>query len=194
MVESGRSASRGVMYNETHTLYEIGVKRLVLQLSSGVDLIMDKALANGRANYVIFEETIRHFTGLLATTGSDHKDSAGKTYEQKSYPDAELHPGSPDLFRISSSSTFAANNYGPKVKALLESGDYDSALELCKTTGYNKNDFYIFTNTGGFRPNSMLRYIILPKAEVLEHLDSEDPRLISRSTVLGLAKAKVVIS
>lgn len=182
------------MYNKTHTLYEIGLRRLVLQLSNGTDLVMDKALANGRANYVIFEELIRHFTGLLETTGSDHRDSDGKTYEQKSYPDADLHPNSPDLFRISSSSTFAANNHGPKVKAFLENGDYDSALELCKTTGYNKNDFYIFTNTGGFKPESTLRYIILPKDEVLDHLDSEDPRLISRSTVLGLAKSKVVIS
>lgn len=181
------------MFNETHTLYEIGVKRLVLRLSTGTDLVIDKALANGRANYVIFEELIRHFAGLLETTGSDHKDSHGKTYEQKSYPDPELHPNSDDLFRISSSSTFAANNHGPKVKAFLECGDYESALELCKTTGYNKNDFYVFTNTGGFKAGSTLRYIILPKNEVLEHLDSKDPRMISRSTVLGLAKSKVVI-
>lgn len=184
----------GKLFNKTHILYEIGITRLVLQLSNGTDLAMDKALANGRANYVIFEELIRHFTGLLETTGSDHKDSGGKTYEQKSFPDAELHPKSPDLFRMSSSSTFGANNHGPKVKAFLDSGDYEAALELCKTTGYNKNDFYIFTNTGGFKPDSTLRYIILPKTEVIEHLDSEDPRLISRSTVLGLAKSKVVIS
>jgi hypothetical protein len=181
------------LFNKTHTLYEIGVKRLVLQLSNGTDLAFDQALANGRANYVIFEELIRNFTGLLQTTGSDHKDSGGKKFEQKSYPDAELYPNSPDLFRISSSSTFGANNHGPKVKAFLENDDYESALELCKTTGYNKNDFYIFTNTGGFKPESTLRYIILPKDEVLEHLDSEDPRMISRYTVLGLAKSKVVI-
>jgi len=74
----------GHLFNETHTLYEIAVKRLVLQLANGADLVMDKALANGRANYVIFEELIRHFTGLLETTGSDHKDSDAKTYEQKS--------------------------------------------------------------------------------------------------------------
>jgi len=45
----------GHLFNETHTLYEIAVKRLVLQLANGADLVMDKALANGRANYVIFE-------------------------------------------------------------------------------------------------------------------------------------------
>lgn len=181
------------MFNQTHTIYEIGVDRLSLFLSDGSEHSFDSALSNGRANYVIFEELIRIFSGLAKANGSDHKDSEGNTYEQKSYKDESLYPNSEDLFRCSSSSTFAANNHGPRVKALLAAGDYEAALEVCKRTGYDKNDFYIFTNTGGFKPKSTLRYFIIPTGELLANLDSKDPRMVSRSTLISLAKSKVVI-
>lgn len=183
----------GIMFNKTHTLYEIGIDRLSLHFSDGTQKSLPEALSNGRANYIIFEELIRHYAGLQKAKGSDHQDVLGRKYEQKSFKDVLLHPKSEDLFRCSASSTFAANNNGPRVKKLLESGDYAAALDLCKKTGYNKNDFYIFTNTGGFKENSVLKYLILPTEELLRHLDSKDPRMVSRATLLGLVKSKVVI-
>jgi len=182
------------MFNKTYTLYEVGILRLSLHLSNGKEEVLDAALSNGRANYIIFEELIRRFTGLKETSGADHQDSSGKQYEQKSFKDKDSYPRSADLFQTSASCTFPANNLGPKIKALLQEEDYEAALEICKTTGYDKSDFYIYTNTGGFKPRSTLRYIILPRDEVLKNLDSKDPRMISRAAVLSLAKSKIVIS
>ena len=181
------------MGNALFTMYEIRVDRLALVLADGSEKLFPDALASGRANYMLFEALVRDFAGLEKTTGSDHKDSTGRTYEQKAYEDPELHPGSKDLFRCSSSSTFGANNDGPKVKRFLENNDYASALELCKVKGYNKNDFYIFTNSGGFRPEIPFRYFIVPKDDLVSELDSEDPRLISKTKLFNMIESKVVL-
>lgn len=181
------------MGRETYVMYEINIKRLALVLADDRELVFPEALSNGRANYVIFENLVRHFTGLVKTKGSDHKDEDGKNYEQKAYEDPELYPRSSDLFRFSASNTFGANNQGPKIKALLEAGEYDAALEICKKTGYDKNDFYIFTNSGSYKPTIPFRYFIVPKTDLLNFLDSEDPRMVSRSHLISLIKSKVVL-
>jgi len=181
------------MYNKSMVLYEVAIKNLALTLGDDSVQTFPKALANGRVNYMVFEELVRRYTDLEASKGSDHQDSKDRKYEQKSYPDSEYHPKSKDLFRCSASNTFAANNNGPKIKAFLDTGDYKAALDLCKTTGYDKNDFYIFTNTGGFKPDSNFRYFIVPTKVVLENLDSKDPRMISRSQLLALVESKVRI-
>ena len=181
------------MGNNLYTMYEIKVDRLALILGDGSEKSFPEALANGRANYVLFEALVRSFSGLLKTTGSDHKDSKDLTYEQKAYEDPEAYPKSKDIFRCSSSSTFGAHNHGPKVKKFLEFGDYAAALQLCKETGDNKNDFYVFTNSGNFVATVPFRYFIIPKDDVVANLDSEDPRLISRSKLLSMIQAKVVL-
>lgn len=181
------------MYNKTFTLYQIKVDNLALKLGDGSELLFPSALSNGRVNYVLFEELVRHYAGLTKVTKSDHKDAAGKKYEQKSYKDAAAYPNSADLFQCAASNTFGANNNGPKIKKLLASGNYDSALEICKQTGYDHNDYYIFTNSGGFKPGMTFEYFIVPTETLLKHLDSEDPRVVSRSTMLGLIKSKVKI-
>lgn len=127
-------------------------------------------------------------------TGSDHKDAQGNTYEQKSYDDPQLYPQSEDKFRCSASSTHPANNDGPVIKRMLESGDYASALDLCKRTGYDKNDFYVFTNTGHFKPIIPLRFFIIPTDKLLKVLDLEDPRLVSKSVLLGMLQTKIVLA
>ena len=154
---------------------------------------MPEALKNGRANYIIFEELIRKLTGFRKTKGSDHIDAGGRTYEQKSFVDEQLDPVG-DIFRTSSSSTFGANNHGPKVKAFLDSGDYSSAMQLCMETGYNKNDFYIYTNTGQYDVSVPFKYIIIPKNSVLNLLSKSDPRLISRREILELSNSEVTIT
>ena len=174
-------------------MYEIRVARLALVLGDGSEKVFPEALASGRANYMLFEALVRDFSGLERTTSSDHKDAEGRTYEQKAYEDPELYPKSKDLFRCSSSSTFGANNDGPKVKKFLENNDYASALELCKVKGYNKNDFYIFTNSGSFRPEIPFRYFIIPKEDLIAELDSEDPRMISKTKLFNMVKSKVVL-
>jgi hypothetical protein len=183
----------GLVGNSLFTMYEINVDRLALVLADGSEKVFPEALASGRANYMLFEALVREFAGLEKTTGSDHKDAQGKTYEQKAYEDPDLYPNSKDLFRCSSSSTFGANNDGPKVKKLLENNDYEGALELCKAKGYNKNNFYIFTNSGSFRTEIPFRYFIIPKETVVSELDSEDPRMISKSKLFSMIQSKVVL-
>lgn len=181
------------MGRDLYTMYEIKIDRLALILGDGSERVFPEALASGRANYMLFEALVRDFSGLVKTAGSDHKDSLDRTYEQKAYEDPEAYPKSNDNFRCSSSSTFAANNHGPKVKKFLELGDYDAALKVCKETGYDKNDFYVFTNSGSFVASVPFRYFIIPKDDVVANLDSEDPRLISRSKLLSMVKSKVVL-
>lgn len=179
---------------EPYTMYEMELDKLTLNTKSGREFVFPEALSNGRANYVIFESLIRSITGLTKTSGSDHQDSQGKKYEQKSYEDPELYPESKDLFRCSSSSTFGANNHGPKVKAYVDAGEYEKALELCKETGYNKNDFYIFTNTGGYFPKIPFRFFLIEKSDLLNNLDSKDPRLVSKRVLFGMIKTKIVVA
>ena len=181
------------MGNKLFTMYEITVDRLALVLGDKSEKVFPEALSSGRANYMLFEALVRDFSGLSKTTGSDHKDSSGRTYEQKAYEDPEAYPKSKDIFRCSSSSTFGANNHGPKVKQYLADGDYQSALRLCKEKGYDKNDFYVFTNSGNFVSTVPFRYFIIPKEDVLANLDLEDPRLISRSKLLSMIESKIVL-
>jgi hypothetical protein len=108
--------------------------------------------------------------------------------EVKAYPDVVLHPNTKqDWFHTAASSTFGPNNHGPRVSALLKAGDYNGALQLCRETGYDKNDLYLFTNTSKYKPSVPLRFIAVPKATVLDLLSKTDPRLISRRDVLALA-------
>lgn len=181
------------MGNELFTMYEIKVDRLALVLGDKTEKVFPEALSSGRANYMLFESLVRDFSGLTKTTGSDHRDSSGRTYEQKAYEDPEEYPESKDLFRCSSSSTFPANNFGPKIKNHLNGGDYLSALNICKETGYDKNDFYVFTNSGNFVSTVPFRYFIIPKDDVVTNLDLEDPRLISRRKLLSMIKSKIVL-
>jgi len=179
---------------KTQTIYEVGITKLALVLRDGSEKIYPEALANGRANYIIFEWLIRDLVGLTKTTGSDSKDDQGRMYEQKAYKDPELHPDDDDLFRVSSSSTFGANNYGPVVNKLVKDGKYAEAFEIVNAKGYSKNDFYILTNTGGFEPSIPLRFIILEKDVLVNNLDKNDPRLISKKTVLErIAKSQIVL-
>ncbi|MEI6671389.1 MAG: hypothetical protein WCL15_05140 [Actinomycetes bacterium] len=177
-----------------YVLYEVGLESLQLKLSSGAVYEFPDTLANGRANYILFEELLRKLTGLSKAKHSDHEDSNGKTFEQKAYKDPAIYPDpDDDFFQTSASTTFGANNNGPKIKKLLEGGDYDSALAICKETGYNKNDFYIYTNTKQFNVSFPLRYFVMPKADVLVNLATHDPRLVNRKTLLAKITETVVL-
>jgi hypothetical protein len=171
---------------EPYVLYEVPIATLTLKLTSGETYDFPETLSNGRANYILFEELIRSLTGLHKTTKSDHVSTEGLRYEQKAYFDVVKFPGlDHDLFQTSASSTFGANNNGPRIKKLLENSEYEEALRICSDTGYFKNDFYIYTNTRGFSPDIPFRYVVVPKTEVLNSLDSKDPRLISRTSFLS---------
>ena len=178
--------------------YSIGLQEVNVGFTGGSTCPVPEVLSNGRASYVIFETLVRFLTGLRKTTRSDHVGPDGSTYEQKAYVDEENFdaPSSArrtDFFQTSASSTFGANNNGPIIKRFLESGDYGAALQICKDTGYSKNDFYIYTNTRGFSPVIPFRYVIIPTQEVLANLSTEDPRQISRAAVLSLVTERVEI-
>lgn len=179
---------------QTRVLYEVGIDKLVLVLADGTEKNYPEALANGRSNYILFEWLVRDFAGLKKTTGSDSKDSQGRTYEQKAYKDPELYPSDNDNFRVSSSSTFGANNYGPAVNHLVRESKYEEALKIVDEKGYSKNDFYILTNTGGYIPSIPLRFVIIEKEIIVANLNKVDPRLISKNTILNdIVESKVVL-
>lgn len=180
---------------EEGVLYEVAIDSLTLKLQSGKEFDFPDTLANGRANYILFEELVRALTGLKKTHHSDHTSESGLKYEQKAFHDDELYPGPKyDLFQTSASSTFGANNDGPVIAKYLANSEYEKALELCKQTGYDKNDYYIYTNTRGYSPRVPLKYVILSKSRVLDNLSLKDPRLISRKTILETIKSAQKIS
>ena len=179
---------------EPYTLYEIAIESLALTLKDGKRFEFPDTLANGRANYILFEELVRAVTGLRKTTGSDHAGPDGKTYEQKAFKDITLFPNDgDDLFQTSASSTFGANNKGPVIKRFLEANDYESALNICCESGYSKNDYYIYTNTKSYQPIVPMKYLIVPTTDVLANLSSVDPRLISRNSLMSKITKRVAI-
>ena len=169
-----------------YTLYEVEIESLILTLKNGKKYEFPDTLANGRANYILFEELVRTLTGLKKTTGSDHTAPDGTRYEQKAFMDPVLYPGDEnDYFQTSASSTFPANNNGPRIKRLLESNDYESALKICCETGYDHNAFYIYTNTKKFKATVPLKFFTVPTEVVLSNLNPNDPREVSRKALLG---------
>lgn len=179
---------------EPFVLYELKIASLTLQLESGQQYEFPETLSNGRANYILFEELVRSITGLVKTTGSDHVSKSNKRYEQKAFYDVNLFPDTKyDLFQTSASSTFGANNNGPKIKKLIDNSDYESALKICNETGYLKNDFYIYTNTRSYRASIPFRYLVVPTQNVLEFIDPVDPRMISRHKFLNQVHSVIQI-
>jgi hypothetical protein len=174
---------------EPFVLYKCNILSLKLQISGNREFEFPETLSNGRANYILFEELVRNLTGLVKTRQSDHLAENGSTFEQKAFFDSERYPAK-DLFQTSASNTFGANNNGPRIKQLLRDGKYSEALQICKTTGYDKNEFYIYTNTRDFKVDSMFKYFIIPTSVVLESLDKQDPRLVSRDQLLLKIKSE----
>jgi hypothetical protein len=175
------------------TLYELGLKRLNLITNSGKIFSFPEALKNGRSSYVIFENLIRELTGFEKVKHFDHIDQKGKVYEQKSYKDPQIHQKSSPEFQCSSSNTFGANNYGPKIKRLLNKGDYPGALKLCKDLSYNEIDYFIFTNTSQWSPQIPLRFFAVSKTNVLKSLSKTDPRLVCRDRLMATVRRKTVL-
>lgn len=178
-----------------YVLYEIRLRSLILTTEKETHFNASKLLANGRANYILFENFIAHLTGLNSNSqgaASDLCDSSGRGYEVKSFKDVETHPAAKDdEFHTAASSTFGPNNHGPKIKKLLEDGNYEGAYRICCETGFDKNDFYIYVNSAQFNILRPLRFIVVPTAEVMALVSRNDPRKISRRDVLALAKSKV---
>jgi hypothetical protein len=176
-----------------NVMYEVPIKSVDL-IFGNQKSFYPEVLSNGRGNYLIFEALVRELTGLEKANGCDHKDESGQRYEQKSYKDRELHPKEPDCFRVSPSSTFPANNNGPKIRALLDANDYHGALELCKKikNGYNNIDFFVLTNTGGFRVDIPMRFFVLSKDTMLAHLSDTDPREVSLQSLLSILEPKII--
>lgn len=175
------------------TLYELEIKRLSLITISGKQFSFPEALKNGRSNYVIFENLIRELTNLHKVPNFDHGDDRGKVYEQKSYRDPQLHPKSKSEFQCSASSTFGANNNGPKIKRMLKKGDYSGALKLCKELSYEEVDYFIFTNTSQWSPKVPLRFFVVSKTNVLRSLSREDPRLVCRDRLMAMIRRKTLL-
>ena len=152
---------------------------------------MTDLLSNGRANYVLFQHLVSVCAGMRSGSeggDSDLIDRAGRSVEVKAFTDIHAYPHDSSVnerIHTAASSTFGANNNGPAIKALLAAGDYNAAMSLCRATGYDKNDFYVYTNTRNYTADVPFRYIILPKSTVLTLLCRDDPRIITRTRLLG---------
>ena len=185
------------LYDEPFVMFELGIAGLTLDLISGTAIDVTETLSNGRASYILFENLVARFTGLSKGSQgglSDLLDAQGLGYEVKSYRDPDHpRPGS-DYFHTAASSTFGPNNHGPRIKRLLLEGSYQEALDICLASGYNKNGFYVYTNTGDYNPRIPFRYFIVPTEYVLDNLSPEDPRLVSRAALLSLCRETVQIS
>jgi hypothetical protein len=167
-------------------MYETKIKDLTLNLEDGRSFWFPETLSNGRASYIVFEWLVRELADLYKAKKSDHTDGE-VLYEQKSYIDPISDTNNKnDLFACAPSSLQGPNNYGPTIKSLLDDGDYESAYEVCAERGYGLNDFYVFTNTGKFDVSVPFRFFIIPTDVLLQHLDKNDPRLVSRTTLLKL--------
>lgn len=183
----GNNCSPGV-------LYELPLDRLELTLSGGVKLDVTYLLSSGRANYLLFQDLVGRCTGWAS--GSEGGDSdlsipGGKGAEVKAYYDPTSYPDTTAKYaaiHTAASSTFGPNNNGPKVKALLKAGDYAAALDLCTTTGYTKNAYYVYTNTRGYRAGEPLKYLVVPTTTVLANLSKNDPRTIDRTALMSLIR------
>lgn len=160
-------------------------------------------MCNGRSSYMIFEELVSILTGFERNSQAQGSDFsyAGKGYEQKSFanlfalkkdkgkivPRYKTESGYKNQkFHTAASCCATANNVGKDtIRPLLKEGKYQEALDICKETGYNHNDYYVYTNTGGFDPlKSAFSYVIVPKEFVLQNLDKKDPRKISLKCIL----------
>jgi len=170
-------------------MYETKIKDFTLNLEDGRSFWFPETLSNGRSSYIAFEWLVRELAELYKakTTKNDHVDNVERLYEQKAYLDPSVDPkNTHDRFEVCPSSAQGMNNVGPTIKALLDDGDYHTAYEICVESGYGLNDFYVFTNTRQFDVSVPFRFFIVPTETLLEHLDKEDPRYISRSTLLSL--------
>lgn len=179
-------------------LYELPVTALVGRLGT-VEIDLTAVLGSGRTNYAVFQALVSWCTGMAPNSegaAGDLVTAGGLTAEVKAYPDHLVHPAATaanELIHTAASCTFGANNRGPQVKALLAGGRWDEALAVCRQTGYDKNAFYVYTNTRRYVPGTPLRYVVIPTASVVAHLDREDPRLIRRTQLLGLVTGRKVI-
>ena len=182
---------------QPYVLYEVRLQSLILTTEKGTQFNASKLLANGRANYILFENFIAHLIGLRSNSqgaASDLCDSLGRGYEVKSFRDIDAHPSSKhDEFHTAASSTFGPNNHGPKVKKFLEDGEYERAFKLCCETGFDKNDFYIYVNSAQFNILRPLKFIVIPTTDVMARVSRDDPRKISRREILDLARETVAL-
>lgn len=178
----------------THTLYELPLGSLTLTVGGSpgsIPVDVTALLASGRANYIIFQHLVAACTGWRGNSEGGDSDlitADAKKVEVKAYLDKETHPSDTKAnikIHTAASSTFGPNNHGPEINRLVKEGNYTQALAICRRSGYDKNDLYIYTNTRHYKPGTPLRYLILPKKTVVKNLSRQDPRIIERPTLLS---------
>ena len=182
------------MHREPNCLYEIAIDSLQLNFIGAAPIDFTETLENGRSSYILFELLVARLAGLTTDgqgAGSDLADEAGVGYEVKSYRDPELYPQPRyDWFHTAASRYFGSNSSTREYKKYLEVDDRAAMLAMCKTAGFDHNEFYIYTNTGGYKPEIPFRYMIIPSEEVLRRLLPSDPRKVSRVALLEMCSGR----
>lgn len=182
---------------ETNVLFECEVECPTISVAKK-KLTLNQAFKNGRCNYLMFEQVVATLTGLRSNgqgAKADLVDDLGNRYEVKAYHEPEFYGGLKkyEFIHTAASCAFTANNRDKEIRGFLEQGFYEKALNYCKDLSYNRIDYFIYTNTRDFKPGSPLRFIVIPKGEVMSALSKEDPRILSRQKLLDWVKKRVKI-
>jgi hypothetical protein len=181
---------------ETNVLYSCQIDSLTVNVG-GVPIDVTDTMKNGRTNYQITENIVCKFFNLNKGIGVDLVDYAGNKYEIKAFLDSDAYPGDgkrEDRIHTAASSAFKANNNGPTISRLVKNDNYGEALSICDKLSYNKIDYFIYTNTRQFKASQPLKIMFFEKEYVMDRLDPEDPRLISRRTLLNSCTGTVHLS
>lgn len=168
---------------KTNVLYTFKIEDLTMTLGSGKRINVTEILRSGRTNYDSFQLLIENLLPLSRFKKVDLRDNFGNKYEVKSFHDDVIHPKK-EWFHTAASCCFGPNNKGPLIEYLLETKEFEAALEICKEKSYNMIDYFIYTNTSEFDNNEPCKFVILKKEDAMKMLDPEDPRKISRKMIL----------
>jgi len=147
--------------------------KILLELLQGKS---PRAYANGRTNYILFQEAICELSGGLIVyggQGNKHPDCYINDLwcETKSY-----NPDKSDTWTCASS--LQASNAGvPKWKKLKEQSD-QSAKDFLFERSYDKNDYYCLTGTGKCdTPFEQVKLIFVSKNTLINHLKDDYRKL-----------------
>lgn len=178
-------------------LYEVEIEFVLEAIDAAKNKIkLNSILENGRGSYLIFQDIAAHYAGLTGGTegsGSDLvEEDSGDGYEVKSYHDHLLYTKPKhDEVHCGPSSVFANNSSAAEYKAFIKEKNYEGALNLCFEKGYNKNDYYVFTNTSKFKSGTF-RYLVIHRDNLVKIVNREDPAKVSRKKLLETTKNRKI--
>ena len=183
---------------EPHVLYEVPIRGLALELATGQRLDVSATLTNGRANYVLFQHVVARCTGLSENSegaAADLVDDAGRGYEVKSYKDPEAYPFKDERFHTAASSTFPANNRGPRGASSAAGRRLRCRAQHLPPDGLRQERLLrLRQHRGVSRQACRSATASCRRARSWASWTPDDPRLVRRRAVLDTCTRTMVVS